>query len=147
MAVYRFEVPFAGEWLTANPRSTQETYRRAGVVRSWREMVVVACKKAHAPKSIEWPVRVHVIAYYIHHAPVRDSWNLAPTVKALVDGLTPFRTFVRRGRRGVQVVTFPGYGLLPDDSDTWVRATSVDVVRSTTGRPYVEMVITEVHDD
>jgi hypothetical protein len=144
MALYRLEVPFAGEWLTANPRSTEDTYRRAGVVRSWREMVVVACKTAHAPRGVEWPVKVHVFAYYVGRAPVRDKYNLFPTVKACVDGLTPYRTFMRRTSRGVQVVTFPGYGLLPDDSDKWVKDTSVDVLRSTSGRPYVEMVITEV---
>lgn len=50
----------------------------------------------------------------------RDPGNLNPFSKALIDGLTPDRTDIRRGPGGVKVTRHIGCGLVPDDTPAWV---------------------------
>src|SRR5258705_1996941 len=77
-------IPFAGKWLTANRSST---YRYAAT--DWRNSAMVACAAAKLPKGIT-PVKLHLVCWYeTSRAPVRDRLNLSPTIKAIVDGLTP----------------------------------------------------------
>lgn len=123
MTTYTITVPGCG-WLTANPRSTGDRYGRASTIRAWREATVLVCRAAKLPTGIT-PVRIHAIAFYATpRAPVRDRLNLAPTIKAIVDGLGPARTITRNG------VPFrsAGYGLVPDDSDEHVWDTTWKVV-------------------
>lgn len=127
------EIPYAGKWLTAN-RSSH--YRYAST--DWRHSAMVACINAKLPKGIT-PVRLHLVCWYsTSHAPVRDRLNLSPTIKAIVDGLTPTVTRHRNGRPHVR----GGYGLLPDDSDKHVLATTWELVKGV--RPRVDLYITEV---
>lgn len=138
MSVYAVTVPFTGKWLTANPRSTADRYGRSRAVKEWRAFTVLACQAAKAPKGIG-PVTIHAVCYHVGRSPVRDKLNLAPTIKAIVDGLTPQRTWIRLGKPQVS----PGYGLLADDSDKHVHATTWDLV-PTFLQPYVLLTITEV---
>jgi len=122
------------EWLTANRNSR---YRYGA--REWRDAVIVACTKARLPKGVG-PVTISAIAFYADRPPVRDRLNLAPTIKAIVDGLTEPKVSTRAGiphTRG-------GYGLIPDDSDRWVHDTDWALQRSADGRPWVQLTITEV---
>ena len=136
---WTIRVPFNAAWLTANPRSTTDRYGRAELIRAWREAVVWACMMARLPKGIS-PVRLHVVMHYIGRRPVRDIDNLAPTVKAIVDGLTPSREFKRDGR----LYHTAGYGLIPDDSDRHVLGTTKELLPTMSARPWVDLTITEV---
>lgn len=138
------------QWLTANRELHYR--RRAEIVTTLRSGVVAACHRADLPKGIT-PVRLSAIAQYTgRSAPVRDRLNLAPTIKAVVDGLTPR---VEKWRGGRAVVSL-GYGLLPDDSDRHVLDTTWTLARLNADGPFehglpgyaglVVLTITEVPD-
>lgn len=104
-------------WLTANKDLHYQ--QRSRIVHAWRKATVNACTRASLPTGVT-PVRLSAIAYYLGtHRPVRDRLNLAPTLKAITDGLTPHQVKQREGR----LVVSEGYGLLPDDSDRHVLDT------------------------
>jgi hypothetical protein len=124
-----------GRWLTSN----NGAYRWGA--RSWRHATMVSCQGAHLPKGIT-PVTIHAVCWYVgRSAPVRDNKNLDPTLKAIVDGLTPTVVF-----RGARPHTRGGYGLIPDDSDRHVRATTWELRKAQAGQPWVDLTITEVPD-
>jgi hypothetical protein len=131
-------VPFAGKWMTANDRT--RPIAAAGIIRDWRQAVFYACTEAKLPKGLVTPVRIHLACWHVGRAPVRDRANLAPTVKAIVDALTPARGFVYRGQQRRTI----GYGLIPDDSDKHVVDTTWVLVPGI--RPRVDLTITEVLD-
>lgn len=113
-----------GGWLTANRERFR--YTRARLVRDWRENTVAACTSARLPQGMPTPVRiVATIVWAGQRPPVRDRLNLAPTVKAVVDGLGPAVT-ITRGKRTYRTA---GYGLLPDDSDQHVLDTTIALQR------------------
>ena len=124
----------ACEWLTSNTRL--RPIQVAAEVRLWRQAVFVACQRDKMPTGIT-PVRIVAVAHYVGRAPVRDRLNLAPTMKAIVDGLGPART-ITRGRALIRTV---GYGFLPDDSDEHVLDTKWTLER-TDRQPRVELVLT-----
>lgn len=136
---WHVRVPFCGTWLTANPKSTADRYGRAETIRNWRWATAISCRSAKLPQGIT-PVTIHADVFWVGNRPVRDKLNLAPTIKAIVDGLCPEREWTRNGRAHRS----PGYGLLPDDSDKHVHATTWNLKQSPTGQPFVELVITEV---
>lgn len=104
-------------WLTANKHLHH--HQRSKIVHAWRQATVLACERASLPTDVT-PVKLSAIAYYLGtHRPVRDRLNLAPTLKAITDGLTPHQVKQRQGR----LVVSEGYGLLPDDSDRHVLDT------------------------
>lgn len=134
-----FDMPC--EWLTAN--IDRDKYKRAGLVKKIRTAVVKACEIENLPKGVG-PVAIHVLVHYTSKAaPVRDKLNLAPTMKALVDGLTPAKSFVRDGKTH----HVPGHGLLADDSDKHVLDTTWELKRAhkwTTARwGVIQLTITE----
>lgn len=118
------------QWLTANRELHYR--RRSEVVAKLRADVVVACMRADLPKGVT-PVRLSAVAQYASpRAPVRDRLNLAPTIKAIVDGLTPRTVKVRSGRSVISA----GYGLLPDDSDRHVLDTTWTLQRFDPDSPF-----------
>lgn len=120
----------AVQWLTANRELHYR--RRSELVRAWRQATVAACTRAQLPTGVT-PVRLSAVAQYVtRSAPVRDRLNLAPTIKAIVDGLTPQVVKVRAGK---QVVS-EGYGLLPDDSDRHVLDTTWTLQRFDPDGPF-----------
>jgi len=129
----------ACEWLTANPRSTTNRYGRSRIIRDWRQAVVAACTQARLPRGVS-PVTIDVMINYVGHRPVRDTPNIFPTVKAIVDGLVPIRVWTRAGRRHIT----PGYGFLPDDSDKHVRRLDWDLQLSGNRQAWVDLTIREV---
>lgn len=136
MRSWTITIPAPGPWLTAN---IERFYLgRSAAVRQWREATVWACTAARLPTDIT-PVTIHAACHYVGRAPVRDRLNLAPTIKALVDALTPPRTFVRKGK----TYTTAGYGLLPDDSDKHVLGTDWQLVKAVDGVAHVELTVRE----
>lgn len=118
------------QWLTANRELHYR--RRSEVVASIRAGVVGACLRGNLPKGVT-PVRLSAVAQYTSpRAPVRDRLNLAPTIKAVVDGLTPRAVKVRNGRSVISA----GYGLLPDDSDRHVLDTTWTLQRFDPDGPF-----------
>jgi hypothetical protein len=111
--VWTILVPAPATWLTANREL--EPLHRSRIVRAWRRAVVRACEHEDLPKGLPGPVRIQaVIQYAGERPPVRDASNLAPTIKACIDGLGPSR---RVRRRDGTIGQTHGYGLLVDDSD------------------------------
>lgn len=141
--VHQIRVPYAGEWLTSNKEKFR--YTRAKWVRAWREATLQACRatKPKLPTRIT-PVTIHAIAYYTGHAPVKDRPNLYPTIKAIIDGLTPMRVITRRTADGTQRrYTTLGYGLLPDDTDQHIHNTTWELrPLPPKAQPYVQLIIT-----
>lgn len=118
------------QWLTAN--RDLHYRRRSEVVASIRAGVFSACTRADLPKGVT-PVLLSAVAQYVTpRAPVRDRMNLAPTIKAVVDGLTPQVVKVRKGKPVISV----GYGLLPDDSDRHVLDTTWTLQRFDPDGPF-----------
>jgi crossover junction endodeoxyribonuclease RusA len=78
----------------------------------WRVASFAAAHTAKLPTGLA-RVRIDAVAHFRGRAPVRDTANLAPTLKAVVDGLGPERHYRWRGIMRHSV----GYGLIPDDSD------------------------------
>lgn len=134
-------IPFAGEWLTSNPSSTGNRYGRSRAIKAWRETTALICRAHRLPTGIT-PVTIQADIYYVRRRPVRDKLNLAPTIKAIVDGLTPPKVWTRGGR---QYRTL-GHGFLPDDSDKHVLATTWDL-HPAQGLPCVELTIREAPDE
>lgn len=58
----------------------------------------------------------------------RDAPNLAPFSKALIDGLTPDRTVVRRVKGKLSITRHVGCGLVPDDADEFVTALTPEII-------------------
>ncbi len=117
-----FEMPC--EWLTAN--IARDKYKQGSLVKKIRKAVVEACEIEGLPKAVG-PVTIHALIHYTSKtAPVRDRLNLAPTMKAHVDGLTPERKFTRDGKTH----HVPGYGFLADDSDKHVLDTTWELKRA-----------------
>jgi hypothetical protein len=102
------------EWLTANDRL--DRWEKAHRVRLWRTAAYVHAVKAKLPTGLD-RVKIVAVARFAGRPPVRDVENLAPTVKAVVDGLGPRR---ETHRAGGEVIVSVGYGLVPDDSDKHV---------------------------
>lgn len=134
MTEWTLVIPAPADWLTANVERYR--YRRGALVRAWREATVGQCHVARLPTGVG-PVDIAAVIRHPGRAPVRDRLNLAPTIKAMVDALTPGRTFTRGGR----TYTTAGYGLLSDDSDRHVRRTDWRLERDDTLRR-AEVVLT-----
>jgi len=112
-------VPAPCEWATANRNRQLSRYEQARLAKAWRHATWAAASQAKLPKGLA-RVRIVAVAHFRtirgKPAPVRDAENLAPTLKAVVDGLGPSRTFTRNGKRYHSA----GWGLIPDDSAKYV---------------------------
>lgn len=98
-------------WLNANGRLNR--YVQADYVRRWRTASFVAAKRAGLPHALV-RVRIAPTAHFHEHRR-RDMPNLAPTLKAAVDGLGP--ALLRMPTPGApKGSAAPGYGLIPDDN-------------------------------
>lgn len=110
-------------WITANQLNNRHTrHTRSTLTRQWREAVVEWSKHAKLPTGLDC-VRVDAVARFLGRAPVRDRDNLRPTLKAVIDGLTPQRVWARKGKWYVS----PGYGLIPDDNDRHLAGSDIRI--------------------
>jgi hypothetical protein len=123
--IVRIAKPLGTPWLTANVE--RQHYVRSRYVRAWRQATADACLAARLPYGVS-PVTIYAEVHYAsRQAPVKDRLNLANTIKAVVDGLTPQK--MRTGKDGIKRPV-PGYGFLIDDSDRHVLDTAWSLVRS-----------------
>ncbi len=83
MSTWTIRVYCPGKWLTANIE--RHHYGRSALVAQWRENTVAACEEAGLPKEITDHVIITPVVIYASRAPVRDSPNIEPTIKAIVD--------------------------------------------------------------
>lgn len=114
MSEWTITINAPDRWLTANDRSHRRV--QAPIIAAWRRTSFQMALAAKLPKGLT-RVRIEPTARFPGRSPVRDAPNLAPTVKAAVDGLGP----QDRGKtsKGMPWIA-PGYGLVPDDSDQFV---------------------------
>lgn len=106
-------IPAPCQWMTSNKGNAASKRARlaiAHLTRSWRRAAYEAARAAKLPTGLAY-VRVEFEARFRGRSPVRDRWNLYPTIKAVTDGLGPSRV----GPRTPYAV---GWGLVPDDDDT-----------------------------
>jgi hypothetical protein len=96
----------------------------AGEVRDWRTVSFVGARASRMPVGLACRVRIDVTFRFADDPrrprPGRDTANLMPAAKALVDGLTPskplYKTIEAYGRRTkVQTGATIGYGFVVDD--------------------------------
>lgn len=104
-------IPAPASWLTNNSR--EHRMADAPVTKAWRTAGYVAARRARLPQGLGH-VRVTPTARLVGPGVVREAPNLAPTIKAVVDGLGPSRVITKRD--GTQYHA-PGWGLVLDDSD------------------------------
>lgn len=114
--------------------------QRAKIVRELRHEVVVRLGSQQVPRPA-----AHVSAQFHwrpKHNRVRDTDNLAPTIKPLIDALTPETPARVRGKRLMQAI--PGYGLVPDDAPQYVTRPEAVIhpASSTSPRCWMELTIT-----
>lgn len=102
---------------------------KSRVIREIREDVVTLARIARLPKG----VRSATIT--LHYRPRdnnrRDSINLAPTVKACVDGLTPQK--IVKTKTGFNV--HAGYGFIVDDSTQFASTPEAVIHPAERGQP------------
>ena len=111
------------EWILANRNSAHNRFTRSKLTRQWRKAVVDCCREGdlpHGDTRLDL-IKVAAVARFAGRAPVRDSENLRPTLKACVDGLTPSRLYRREGSE----TRVPGWGLIPDDNDRHLAAADI----------------------
>lgn len=133
-------------WLTANlPKSWRA---RSALASAWRRATYQTARAAKLPTGLT-RVRIEPTARFIAgRAPVRDIPNLAPTIKAAIDGLGPADWGKTAG--GTPWIA-PGYGLVPDDDDRHVELGQTVVGQPLPRRAYgplgqLILTITEVSD-
>ncbi len=120
--VFRMAAPCG--WLSANHR--QHHMARARLVRAWRSAARWNARAEQLPRGLD---RIHIELTF--HQPAgrgrtRDVMNLAPTAKAVIDGLTD-------------------YGLTPDDSNRYVIGP--DLRAGEPGKPGVTITITPIDEE
>lgn len=114
-------LPWYKPVLTSNDSfgSRAGMFKKARLIREIREAVVVLARHHRLPRDV-----AHVVVT-LHYVPAvnrtRDTINLAPMVKACVDGLLPNK--VNKTQKGFQV--YPGYGMIPDDNPEYVTTPEV----------------------
>lgn len=117
-------------WLTANDRSGRRG--QAPVIAAWRRAAFQMAQAGKLPKGLV-RVRIEPTARFSGRSPVREAPNLAPTIKAAVDGLGP----QDRGKTAAGTPWIaPGYGLVPDDSDKYVELAQTVVGEPLPRKPY-----------
>lgn len=106
-------IPAPCAWLTANQLNNRHNrFSRSSITKSWRTAGYHAAKAARLPTGLAC-IEVLGVARFLGRAPVRDRDNLRPTLKAVIDGFGPARTWTRKGA----TYHSPGYGLIADDDD------------------------------
>lgn len=102
-------------WLTANDRRHRRV--QAPIIAAWRRAAYQMAQAARLPKGLT-RVRIEPVARFSGRPPVREAPNLAPTIKAAIDGLGPEdRGKTAAGKPWIA----PGYSLVPDDDDKHVE--------------------------
>lgn len=98
--------PSGMKLLTANEMRKQGHWTKFySVIRTWRSTACLLAKEAHIPQQQFVKIRA---VYYAPDNRRRDTSNIFPTVKAVIDGIVDA-------------------GVLPDDSDKYVK--SVEMAR------------------
>lgn len=111
---------------------------RAEPARLWREATYWLAVQAKLPRGLS---KVHIHAtFHFTDRRKRDKDNLAPTLKPIIDALTPERRRIVKGKLKVS----KGYGLMPDDTPEYLTLdwTIGDPVTTNVG--IVELHITEL---
>lgn len=125
------------EWLTMNKvLGTLHPMARSRIVAQWRRAACAAANVAMLPTGLDH-VLIEPVAHFRGRAPVKEAPNLAPTIKACVDGLGP----QRRTKTG----TTPGHGLVSDDDDKHVTLAQTVIGDKLPAKPYApvgELVLT-----
>lgn len=112
----RIDLPWTAPPLSLNDRAAS----RGAILARAQRIGEIRGEIATRGKAAKLPVAVDYATITLHYRPrdnrPRDSVNLAPTLKAVVDGLCPPK--VVKTKRGWNV--HAGCGFLRDDSTRWV---------------------------
>jgi crossover junction endodeoxyribonuclease RusA len=127
-------LPWARSPLSANHRMNR--WDRAVTVRQVRETAKMLYLAARIPPLQRVEVELHWVPARGGH---RDEDNLWPTLKAVVDALTPqraVRVAPKNGRRG-RIVVHVGAGIIPDDTCQYVARRSPHIDPPDPGDPHM----------
>lgn len=126
LPMWTVTIPAPCEWLTANDR--RHRLVQAKLIKIWRMASATYARQARLPTGLA-KVRIDAVVRFAGRPPVRDTGNLEPTLKAVVDGLGPARTISRTDRAtGVRRRFYsPGYGLVPDDDARHVDGPHIEI--------------------
>lgn len=134
--VWTLVVPAPCAWLTANDR--RDRYTQARLVKLWRTATATYARAAKLPTGLA-RVRIDVVARFAAgQSPVRDTANLDPTLKAVVDGLGPARTIVRTDKATglVRRTRAAGHGLIVDDDAAHLDGPHLTIGAPMPARPF-----------
>lgn len=128
--------PFPAPHRPESMNGRRDPRSMAGEIRDWRTAAKVHAQAARLPTGIERRIRIDIVFRFRDDArrpaPGRDTANLIPAAKALVDGLTPskplHKTIDAYGRK-TKVVTGHtiGYGLVVDDRPQHVDGPHLEI--------------------
>lgn len=127
--VWRLALVAPCPWLTSNTlNGPADIPIRSRRVAKWRKTMCDCCGGSEplptGGQRLDY-IRVQMVARFLGRPPVRDgnAGNLDPTKKAVLDGLGPARTRKVNGT----VRTYPGWGLIPDDSDKHIESAVITI--------------------
>lgn len=112
------------DWLNSNDRRNR--YEQANLVKVWRHQAHLSAREHRLPKGID-RVRVDVVVHYPNTSRKRDAHNVAPTIKACLDGIKDA-------------------GFVQDDNDKHIALVTIRAGETLT-RPCLSITLTEVTDD
>lgn len=124
-------IPARCRWMTSNRGNARSVGGRmaiAHLTRQWRFNAYSAASLVKLPTDLAY-VRMDFEARFRGIAPVRDRFNLYPTVKAVIDGLGPSRITARTPYA-------VGWGLIPDDDDKHLQMGEIRIGAKLPTVPY-----------
>ncbi|PPJ31891.1 hypothetical protein C5E45_32900 [Nocardia nova] len=125
------ELPWSAPPLSMNDGGATRgaMFAKARKISEIRRTVVTLARAEKLPKGVD---RATITLHYRpRNNRARDSVNLAPTLKAVVDGLTPQK--IVKTKKGFNV--HPGYGFVPDDSTRYVSTPEPIIHPAERGQP------------
>lgn len=106
-------------WLTTNNTRTMHWSKEARIAKAWRDAAFNAYR-GRVPANLG---RVRFAGQLVFADRTRrDVGNFEPTVKRLIDALTPLKQYHRKDKKGrLILVVESGIGAIPDDTDEFLE--------------------------
>jgi hypothetical protein len=138
--VWEFDLPIPMDMLSANDRRGR--WGNASAIATWRGTAYTVALQEKLPKHLR-RARIDIVVWPAHE---KDTRNLEPLCKAIVDGFGP--PFLRKpnAKTGYKGASAPGYELIPNDDRKHLDGHHLHVLDPQPPRGRVLVVITDLSD-
>lgn len=136
-----YELTFTApdRWLSAND-SKGGRYGLAAVKKEWRKSTVIYARKFGLPRGLA-RVRIDARLFFPSNRH-RDEANYHATLKPIIDGLGPDRSYIKANGRKVFA---PGWGLIADDTPAHLVGPFITIAPGWVPAPgYIVLTITDL---